>query len=226
MFVIFGVLLSICLPLDIPEGRCNANLSVAAQQFPDQFVFTARILLVGRSFGSPEYSYWSVARVQRRFPGLPSPTSDFVVFRGFFKRGERGEHFVDGRRGPGLLGRLLPIVEVYCCCRTQPLDRAALELRVLQDGRPKSGVRIVGIVYTDLLATSEPARGVKMLITEPGGSVTTTTDQQGIYDLVGLPAGHYSVQVESESERQRGVECEVKSGEVLESTLIARLAQP
>jgi hypothetical protein len=226
MFAVFGVLLSICLPLDVPGMPCDASLSVGVQRFPDQFVFTARVVLVGRSFGLlPGHSYWSVARVQRRFPGLPSPTSDFVIFRWFFKPGERGEYFVDGRRGPGLLGRLLPIVEVYPCCRTQPLDRAALELRVLQGGPPKSGVRIVGRVV-NAFPTSEPARGVKMLITGPAGSVTTTTDQQGIYDLTGLPAGHYSIQVESESERQRGLECDVKSGEVLQSTLTAPLAQP
>lgn len=87
-------------------------------------------------------------------------------------------------------------------------------------------------MYTDLLVTSEPARGVKLLITGPAGSISTTTDQQGIYDLVGLPAGRYSVQVESpvEFEDQRHLlsraEGDVKSGEVWGATLVAGLAQP
>jgi hypothetical protein len=98
-----------------------------------------------------------------------------------------------------------------------------VDLRVLQDGPPKDGVRIIGRVYTGMYVTSEPARGIKLLITGPGGSISTTTDHQGVYDLVGLAPGHYSVDVESgsHSDYRDRAQADVKSGEVWEATLIA-----
>jgi hypothetical protein len=77
--------------------------------------------------------------------------------------------------------------------------------------------------------TSEPVRGVRVLIAGPGGNISTTTDQQGIYNLVGLPAGHYSVQVESESQQDHfygKAQSDVKSGEVWGARLVAHLVQP
>jgi hypothetical protein len=217
MLAVTGILGSICSPMDVPEGGCGPNMLITVHRFADPEVFTARVVLVGRSFGLPPgYSCWSVAHVQRRFPGLASPISDFVVLRFFFKHGERGEYLVDGRRGPGLLGRVLPIIEVYRCCHTQPLDQATVDLRALLDGPPKSGVRIIGRVYTP--GTGGSASGVRLVVSGPGGSITTATDQQGIYDLVGLQAGHYSVQLESKMQCSYCYipEADVKSGEVWE----------
>jgi hypothetical protein len=108
----------------------------------------------------------------------------------------------------------------------EPIGRAAVDLRVLQDGPPSSGVRIIGRVYADTYGT--PASGAKVLITVPGGSISTTTDQQGIYDLVGLPAGRYSVRLEPGIATMYSHETEqdVKSGEVWGATLFDRPAQP
>ena len=229
--VVIGVLASFYSP---PYGlveSCNQVLPpVSAQRFPGQVVFTAKVIAVGRPVdGSPSpLASWSVVRVQRRVWGLPAWTPDFVIARYYFRKGERGEYFVDGQRSQGLLTHFLPIVEGYPCCHTQHLDRAIVDLRVLKDGPPKLGVRIIGRVDTDMYVTSEPARGVRLLITGPDGTITVTTDQQGIYDLIGLPAGHYSVQVESESQRRSfsRAEGDVKSGEVWGANLIAYHAQP
>ena len=57
-----------------------------------------------------------------------------------------------------------------------------------------------------------------MVVSGPGGSITTATDQQGIYDLVGLQAGHYSVQFESKKQCTYCYtpEADVKAGEIWE----------
>jgi hypothetical protein len=159
---------------------------------------------------------------------LPSWAPDLVILRGFFKQGERKQYFVDGIRSQGLLTHFLPIIEPQHCGRTDFLEGAMVDLRVLQDGPPTSGIRIIGRVYTDMYAASEPARGAKLLITGPTGTISTATDQQGIYDLIGLPPGHYIVEIELENQRRYSYRSEgdVKPGEVWGSDLIAYHAQP
>ena len=114
------------------------------------------------------------------------------------------------------------MVELYPCCHTGPIGRAVADLRALQDGPPKSGVRIIGTVYTDMYVTSEPARNVEVIVTGPKGNISTTTDQQGVYDLAGLPEGHYSVTVNADHYFFHSAVADVKSGQVWGTTLIAR----
>jgi len=201
--------------------------TVSVRRFPGQIALTGKIVMVG-PVDSSQLASWSLVKVQRRFWGWPSWAPDFVILRDLFKKTAKGdEYFVDARRSSGLLTHFLPILEIYPCCHTQLLDRATADIRALQDGPPKSGVRIIGRVYTDMFVTSEPARGVKVLINGPRGKISTTTDQEGIYDLSGLPAGHYSVLVESrfefEDERHplSKAEDDVKSGQVWGATLVA-----
>jgi len=211
------------------EDCYKVSPPISGPQFRDQVVFTARVLFVAHPSPWPE-GFWSVVRVQRRFWGLPAWAPNYVLLRGYpFDLGDRAEHLVDARRSRGLLTHFLPIVEIYPCCHTEPLDRATVDLRVLRDGPPKSGVRIIGRVDNSEFVTSEPVRGVRVLIAGPGGNISTTTDQQGIYNLVGLPAGHYSVQVESESQQDHfygKAQSDVKSGEVWGARLVAHLVQP
>ncbi len=226
--LVVGTLASLFLP---PHwDSCNKESPpVSVQRFPDHVVFTAKVVMVGFPVDAfYRTSSWSIVRVERRYWGWPSWAPNFVILRTLFNNAKKGdEYFVDGRRSEGLLTHFVPIVEHYACCHTERLDYAAVDLRVLEDGPPRSGVRIIGRVGTDLVGF-EPARGVKLLVTGPDGkTTTTTTDQQGIYDLVGLPEGHYSVLVESESQRRYfyKIEGDVKSGEVWGYSLIAWHAQ-
>lgn len=209
---------------------CNREIPpVYAQRFPGHAVFTAEVVLVGNSDGPLfNYSYWAIARVHRRFWGLSRWTPQFVILRGIFKRGERREYFVDGRPSEALLAHFLFVIEPYPCCHTQPLERAGADLRALQEGPPKSGVRIIGSVFTKMYGTSEPARDIEILVTGPEGSITTTTDQEGVYDVGPLPAGHYSVQVASADPRLLMFhrEADVKSGQIWGATLAAPAATP
>jgi hypothetical protein len=103
-----------------------------------------------------------------------------VILRRFFKKGEQREYFVDGRPSAALLAHFLFVIEPYPCCHTQPLERAAADLRALQEGPAKSGVRVIGSVFSKMYGESAPAPEVEILVTGPAGTVTTTTDQQGV----------------------------------------------
>lgn len=198
-------------------------------RFPDHVVFVGGVLLNG----NPSHPL-CLLRVRQRFWGLPR-WLPFAILRGCFDARDGSEYFVDARRSQGLITHSLPLVDRYPCSHAAPIDRAAADLRVLKDGPPKSGVRIIGTVHMDLSRTSEPARGVEVIITGPSGSTRTMTDQQGVYDTEGLPEGHYSVRV-----GPRGLcrdwhcsscdaEGDVKSGQVWGAGLIdyaARRARP
>jgi hypothetical protein len=139
-----------------------------------------------------------------------------VIVRSYFPPKDRRVYFVDGRRRPKLLTHFLPIVEHFPCCHTVPVEYAAVDLRLIHDGSPKTGVRVIGRVYSDTYDYGHPVPGVRLFVMGPGGMKTVMTDSQGIYDLTGLPAGHYSVQL-ALTQRCRhfcGAEADVKSGEI------------
>jgi hypothetical protein len=114
---------------------------------PYHAVFTARVILVGRSIGalmrdkgsfrdlqSRDLSVgdWGIGVVQEKFWGLPS-WSRLVLLTNFIYR-KHMTYFVDGSRGRGLLSRMLPIVEGRIgCSRTKPAQDAVVELRALYD---------------------------------------------------------------------------------------------
>jgi hypothetical protein len=61
--------------------------------------------------------------------------------------------------------------------RTRPLNEADLDIKVLNAGPPKSGVRIINRVYRQPLdGTAQPDPGIKVQINGPGGSTFTNTD--------------------------------------------------
>lgn len=132
-----------------------------------------------------------------------------------------------GRGSEGLLTHFLPVLVPYFCSHMQPVDRAAVDIRVLEEGPSKPGVRVIGRVYKDVFANSEPAAGVNVQITGPGGTIPTVTDRQEIFDRSGLPAGYYSVRMEEANLRDNfysSVEGDVISGETWGGTLIAHVA--
>ena len=223
--MVAGVFLSFYIPRS-GWGNCHEYPPLSVQRFPDQAVFTAELMFAGRTPHDSGFVEWFLMRVRQRFWGLPWWAPNFVIVRGFFKVQE-GQYLIDARRSQGLLTHFLPFVEQYPCCHTQRVERAVADLRALKDGPPRSGVRVLGTVYTDMFVTSEAARNLEVIATGPGGSITTTTDQEGIFDIAGLPAGHYSVQVKSENLRGyfSRAEGDVKSGEIWGATLIDHAAQ-
>jgi len=217
------------------SGECHYSLPpFTAQLGPQQAVFTARILGARKLWGpddsqwSPGWRrYWLPASVQEQFWGLPWWDRRFVVLlmsaRGGGAPAPRGElDFVDGRRLPGSLTRFLPIYETFCT-RTGPLADSEIDLRVLRDGRPQNGVRILG--RTARLAGDYPnyrwetVPSAKVLIRGPAGTTTAVSDAHGVYDVKGLPPGYYEVGREpatGASPGSRDVECHLRlqSGEI------------
>lgn len=72
---------------------------------------------------------------------------------------------------------------------------ATVDLRVLRGGVPKPGVRLIGRVERRG-GPSEVVPGIKVVVAGPRGTLVTETDREGIYDLVGLPPGHYKIRAD------------------------------
>jgi hypothetical protein len=204
-----------------PKGSCLGKYSTVARPLlADSVIFTGKVVFIGRTFGGynqePE---WCIARVEQRYVGLPWWAPNYVVIRGCYRRQEREKYFFDTHRSRGLFTHFLPVVLPYVCCHMQPLAAAAADLRVLNDGPPRSGVRVIGRVYDPSL----PARRATVLITGPSGTISTTTDEEGIYDCSGLQPGHYSLRIEGEPRPDYLHEGEVAPGEVWGVSLFANL---
>ena len=175
---------------------------------PQQAVFTARILGARKLWGPDESQwspgwrrYWLLASVQKQFSGLPWWDRKLVILlmsaRASGAPPPRDEiDFVDGRRLPGSLTRFLPIYETFCT-RTGPLGDSEIDLRVLRDGPPQNGVRILG--RTARLAGDYPNHrwetvpSAKVLIRGPAGVRIVESDANGVYDAAGLPPGYYEI---------------------------------
>lgn len=204
---------SLYLPFDFNCYKGGRPVSI--QTSPRHTVFTGRVLTLGRplhSRGCP----WALLRVEHIYWGLPRWMSGMVIVRGYFRETDKDqEYFVDAYRSDGVLTRFIPVVEFYPCCHTTLLKNAEVDLRVLQDGPPKSGVRIIGRVY-DLRATNRGAfvPDSPILVTGPAGPISTLTDKAGIYDLRDLPPGHYSMRV-----GLRDYGADLKTGDIWEEYL-------
>lgn len=189
-----AILASLSLPWWPPIGDCGGRPLIDAAGHPLNIVFTARLLLVGpRSFmGS---SLWSAGRVEQRFADVPSWGGNIVFLRGSFKKADKaGQFFVEGQRSTGVLTRFLPIIEPVPCGRTRPLKYADVPLRILQDGLPRDGARLLGRVYR--YRSKTPVAGIKVLLDGPDGTKALQTDSSGIFDVSGLRSGEYTVRLE------------------------------
>lgn len=212
---IFGVVLCLALiflgriawELFTPEVfECHhVPQPFTSQQSPDQAAFIARV--IGGGILWPRRAdalregydrrYWALVVVSKNFWGLPWWNRKIVLLT-FFTRGgngfERGKtYFVEGHKQFRSLTRVLPIFEIHCT-RTAALKYADIDLRALADGPPRNGIRIMGYTIQRTSAKEwKEAPGVKVGINGPRGETTITSDQNGIYDISGLPAGPYSV---------------------------------
>ena len=195
VLVIVAAFSSLFLPWWPPVGDCSGRPLLTEQGVPANTDFTARILFVGpRSFRGS--SLWSIARVEQRFGSLPAWPSNLVILRGCFNPVDKDEHyFVEGRHSGAAISRFLPVIVPVACGRTAPLEDAAVALRCLRDGLPRSGGRLIGMVRRGLRESNRPAAGVEVRITGPTGSSIFVTDAQGIYDVTGLPPGEYAIEL-------------------------------
>ena len=228
--------------MTIWSGRCHFfEQPFTKPLVPNQTVFTARIFGSGKLWGDSPPSdywrrYWSLAWVQKQYWGLPWWDGRLVVLltttRGIGLPPLRGEtDFVDGRHLPGSLTRLLPIFDTFCT-RTGPLADSEVDLRVLRDGPPREGVRILG---RTLRPTGdypyhrwETAPSMKVVIRGPAGVTTVESDERGVYDVTGLPPGYYEVSrppVGGAPPSWRDAECrwsKVDSGDVRDCAVAIR----
>lgn len=186
---------------------CGAPPPVTKRTSPDQAVFTARVLYVGRV--DPQHAMisglrvgpWAIASVKHSYFGLPWWSSKMVVLAaGRYKEGET--YFVDGKNWSGYR-RFLPIIYVGACNRTQPLSEAVVDTRILSHGPLFDAVRIIGRTYRRKSNVAfEPAPGMPVEITGPNGSVIVTSDADAVYDFTG-PSGQYSIQIGEPDRRNR-----------------------
>ncbi len=220
-----GMYLSWHLPIPGWAGLdCKPYGLLSEPQPADRAIFTATVVASRPPIPPFRYSTasLSVLRVQQRFRGLPS-WLPFVVLRLHLPKADGEEYLIDARRSQGILMHFLPVFEYSPCSHTKALRRGTVELRLLQDGPPKSGVRIIGRVFKDTYRDNDLAPGVKVWITGPNGVVSTMADDQGVYDVIGLPAGHYSLKVDALNQPRHvyRAEADLKSGEAWETSLNA-----
>ncbi len=217
------VLTVLTLHSSLPSVDCGERRPFAVRLHPGQAVFVAKILYVSADWQpSDEHMPWSIALVEHRYWGLPWWVPNLVLIghgRGFFKEG--AEYCTDGDR-PGYRVPSSYVGDFDCGNRTRLLSQAGLETRLLNDGPPRTGVRIIGRTYR---LSSEGKHhlhgGVKVEITGPESTVFSISDQDGIYDAVGLPPGHYSIRADSADdadtdsrEHYERSEGELKAGDV------------
>jgi hypothetical protein len=173
---------------------CNGSSPFAKPTETDQAVFVARTIVVqgwpARLLNVDELPF---GIVEKPFWGLPWWDQKIVLIG--IPLLDRESYFVDGTRMHGFLTQFLPIIELRPCSRTNVLRNAAVDMRVLNDGPPRVGVRIIGrVVHWGLAGSlSEGAVGVEVSISGLHGSTTVKTDEHGIYEVSGLPPGRYVI---------------------------------
>jgi hypothetical protein len=186
------------------ESGCNVLLPpVSAPSSPMQAVFAGKVLFFAvNRFAQEEAFQWAIVRVDHVYWGLPVWMRGIVFVRGYFSSEYGRQYFVDAHRSSGILTRFLPVLEYYPCWHTAPIGYAEVDLRVLRDGPPKSGGRIIGRLWRLRFSPgrnhSESVPDTTVTLSGPSGIVSTTTDSDGIYDFRELPPGRYSIRVDSQ----------------------------
>jgi hypothetical protein len=190
-----ALLLSLNFPWQPLVGDCSGG-PLLRQGTPVRFDFTASVLFVGPATNHGQ-SLWSVVQVDHVYPPKAWTMPTLVILRGGFRIEDTARrYFVEGQRSYAPFGRFLPIIEPCACGHTKPLEDAALELRVLQEGPPKSGIRLIGQVFKGdrwPSVSRTVAPGIEVLIDGPGGKIELVTDPQGVYDAMETLPGSYTI---------------------------------
>jgi hypothetical protein len=224
-----------------PNGPdCRGRGLFTQPVFPGHTVFTARLARVGHGVHAIGDSKkwagdWAIGIVQEKFWGLPSAWPRFVLLtNSIFWEGET--YLVDGRRDRGFLTRFLPIIEAGPCSRTRPVVDATVDLRILREKRTAMSSRIVGFVqqpesfrpWPSAPIPHTPLAGARIDFTGSSGTTAVTADQDGIYEIAGLPPDDYTLTLElpdtqtateqegREKTRERITKAELAPGAVIE----------
>jgi hypothetical protein len=177
---------------------CSGRRPFTHPQSAIHAVFTAKVLLAGRSLHDLRHDVWAIGIIQERFWGMPHWTRLVLLTNFIYRQGET--YFVDGRRDLGLISQFFPVVEGgIICSRTRPVQEALVDMRILH--KPAAGTRLIGYVrgpepfVTDYDRPVKPAfvAGAQFEVSGPGGIRTVTTDSSGLYDLDGLAPGDYTM---------------------------------
>jgi hypothetical protein len=189
------------VPWLAPVGDCSGRPLLDERGVPRGVDFTAKIILVGPRLPLGilrERSLWSLARVKERFGQRSSEAPQFVILRGSFEAADQSrEYFVESTGGSNtVLGHLVPVVEPLDCGHTAPLEDAGAWIRILREGAPKSGARLIGRVYVGVPYDhrgKRPAPGTHLNLDGTTGTITSIADADGIYDFTSVPPGTYTL---------------------------------
>ena len=183
-----------------PVGDCSGRSLLDERGVPRGVDFTAKIILVGPPYGilRGRTSLWSVARTQERFGQRSFAVPGFLILRGGFETADQSrEYFVESTGGSNtVLGHLFPVFEPYDCGHTSPLEDAGAWIRILREGAPKSGARLIGRVYVGVRYDRrgrKPAPGMNVSLEGAKGTITTVADDDGVYDFTSVPSGTYTL---------------------------------
>lgn len=224
LWTVGGFVGSLSLPWWPPLGDCSTRPLLDEHGSPRNTDFTAKVLFVGpRSFRGK--SSWAIARVEERFSSPPLP--NIVILRAFFEPSDKSvSYFVEGRHSHGAFFSFLPIIEQVDCGRTRYAKDAAVPLRILRDGPPKSGARLIGLVRIGSEyegPSPRPVPEIEVFIMGPGGPMVSVTDSQGVYDVHDLLPGQYIVRAQIQDAQgkvlQGGGDAKLKAGEVGEANI-------
>jgi hypothetical protein len=185
-----------------PVGDCLGRSLLDERGVPRGVDFTAKIVFVGPR---PPYgilrgrsSLWSFARTQERFGQRSFEVPRFVILRGGFEAADQSrEYFVESTGSSNtVLGHLAPVAEPSNCGHTAPLEDAGAWIRVLREGAPKSGARLIGRVYVGVpyyQRGKKAAPGTHVNLDATSGTITSVADADGIYDFTSVPSGTYTL---------------------------------
>jgi len=199
VFALLAFLASLSLPWWVPIGDCLGRPLFDERGVPRNIDFTAKIFIVGPPTFQG-YSLWSIATIEDPFSAVQWRRGNIVILRGFFRSGDKSQlYFVEGRRSPAALTHFLPVILPVECGRTGPRDSEAVAIRLLHDGPPKSGARLIGRVlkgkYTPTSVSKTPLHGNIIAIEGSAGSIVSATDSEGIYSVDGLLPGRYTIHI-------------------------------
>ena len=198
------------------NGDCRGKPPFFRPLSPTHAVFTAKILLAGRSIdtlvgshggldssgGDHRVGDWAIGLVQERFWGMPHWTRLVLLTNYVYWEGET--YFIDGDRFKGLLTQFLPFVAGGIgCSRTKPAQNAIIDLRLLRKPPEVGGRRVMGYVrgpepFTPGLArpnTPNFVAGALIQLTGPSYSRIVRTDSAGVYELDDLAPADYTLRL-------------------------------
>ena len=198
-----GCLISVSLLLPTMHDGCNYFPLFNQPRNSRHAAFTARIVYLhpdpNHSVRGDLAAESAIGVVEHNFWGAPRWPWHLVLLTGSrFVEGEM--YFFEGERTEGLITRFLPFEVAHTCGWTRQAGYASLELHLLNHPPAKPST-IVGQVYRSKELTSgggitrPPYPGAKVIVSGPTGSITATTDSQGIYEVDGLAPADYTVSV-------------------------------